>query len=80
MAQVGCADDRVPCCDVDCDIMQMTLQNEMDMDQVLTGEAAANIETNNALWRHTMARKFNEVDPIEAAATETILNGTPRNG
>ena len=76
----GCSDDRQPCCDIDCDVMQTTYQNEIDMDQVLTAEASADIETNSAAWRHIMAQKFREVDPVEAAATETILNGTRRNG
>ena len=75
----GCSDDRVPCCDVDCDIMQTTYQGLMEMDQTLSNESRANIQTNNAAWRHIMAQKYREVDPIEAAATETILNGTARN-
>ena len=76
----GCDDGKLPCCDVDCDQLKLLWQSEIEADQALTGEASANIETNSALWRNTQNRKFAEVNAVEAAATETILNGTRRNG
>ena len=75
----GCDDSKPPCCDVDCDIMQAIWQQEMELDQALTGETSSHIEINSTLWRQTQAMKAKEVDPIEAATTETILNGTRRN-
>lgn len=75
----GCDDGQVPCCDLHCDLVQVVYQNEIEIDQTLVGETSANIETNSALWRNTQNRKFAEVNAVEAAATETILNGTRRN-
>ena len=79
MAEAGCADDRVPCCDIDCDINQLIWQSEIELDQSLAAEASANIETNGALWRQGYARKFTEVGAIEAAVTDVILSGTGIN-
>lgn len=75
----GCADDRKPCCDVDCDVMQMIWQEEIGLDQALTAETSANVETNGAQWRAAYARKFSEVGAIEAAVTDVILSGTGIN-
>lgn len=79
MPEAGCADDRVPCCDLDCDVMQMVWQGEIELDQALSAETAANIETNGALWRQTMNRKFSEVGAIEAAVVDVIISGTGIN-
>lgn len=75
----GCDDGKHPCCDIDCDQMKLLYQQEIEMDQALTGETSANVEANGGLWRSTQNRKFAEVNAVEAAATETILNGTRRN-
>ena len=79
MAGPGCSDERVPCCDIDCDDLQLSTQNLIDMDQVITGEIIADIEANGAGWRQGQLRRFNEVDPMEAAAAEVVLSGTARN-
>ena len=79
MSQVGCADDRTICCDVDCDVMQGIWQEELQVDTALTAETSANIEVNGGLWRQSYARKFSEVGAIEAAVTDVILSGAPIN-
>ena len=76
----GCDDGATLCCDYQCDLMQETLHEEVSVDQALTAEASANIEINAGLWRHVKASKFRDVDPVEAAATDAILNGVPING
>ena len=79
MAGPGCSDDRVPCCDIDCDDLQLSTQNLIDLDQVQTAEIVADGEANSAGWRQAQLIRFKEVDPMESAAAEVVLSGTARN-
>lgn len=79
MAGPGCSDDRVPCCDIDCDIMQIQLKDAIDGHEVLMEESRGNISVGHQVFRQAAGTKFRDVDPLEAAATEAILDGVKRN-
>ena len=79
MENDGCSDDRVPCCDMDCDLMQIHYKDVLDGHTTLMEESRGNIAVGHQVFRQAAGTKFRDVDPIEAAATEAILNGVARN-
>lgn len=55
------------------DCLELLLDEQMSAFDSLSVEAAANASSAHSIVRHSAARKFNQEDPIEAAATEMIL-------
>lgn len=60
-------------CDVTNDICVSVLEEGAQSHQALMGESRANALNAHSVVRHSAARKFNQEDPIEAAAAEMIL-------
>ena len=72
-------DDREICCDIDCDLVQIALKDSTDGHTLLMEETRSNVAIGHQVMRQTASAKFRDVDPIEAAAVEAILNGVARN-
>lgn len=61
------------CGDLDVDIAEQLLEEGAASHTALMTEARGNAESAHSIVRHSAARKFNQEDPIEAAAAEMIL-------
>lgn len=59
--------------DLDVDIAEQALEESALAHTALMTEARGNAESAHSIVRHSAARKFNQEDPIEAAAAEMIL-------
>ena len=59
--------------DIDDDCLQLLLDEQQGSFDALAHESSANIQSANNIVRMSAARKFNQEDPIEAAAAEMIL-------
>ena len=59
--------------DLSDDCLELLLDEQMGAYDALMHEASANAASAHSIVRHSAARKFNQEDPIEAAATEMIL-------
>lgn len=59
--------------DIDNDSLELLLTEEQAAQDMLMKEHEANAESAFSIVRHSAARKFNQEDPIEAAAVEMIL-------
>ena len=59
--------------DMDIDIAEQALEEGALAHTALMTEARGNAESAHSIVRHSAARKFNQEDPIEAAAVEMIL-------
>lgn len=59
--------------DLDDDTLELLLHEQFGAADALMLEAQANLSSAHSIVRHSGARKFNQEDPIEAAATEMIL-------
>lgn len=59
--------------DVADDCTELLLEQALGKGNVLLQETLANGSSAHSIVRHSAARKFNQEDPIEAAATEMIL-------
>ena len=62
--------------DISNDSLELMTEAQMQAWDGLMVEGAGNIQGANSIVRYSAARKFNQEDPIEAAATEMILNKT----
>ena len=62
--------------DITNDICEQLLEDQASMFDILTSEAHGNAQSAHNVVRHAAARKFNQEDPIEAAAVEMILKKT----
>lgn len=63
--------------DVHDDIFQVVMAESMEVHDALLSETSANGSHVHNVTRHFAAQKFNEVDPLEAAAAEVVLRITP---
>ena len=59
--------------DLSNDSLEMLLEQDMGAHDTMMQEHRGNSESAHSIVRHSAARKFNQEDPIEAAATEMIL-------
>jgi hypothetical protein len=59
--------------DLSDDCLEMLLDEQLGADDLLRIESSANIKSAHNVVRLSSARKFNQEDPIEAAAAEMIL-------
>ena len=59
--------------DISEDTLEMLLEEQLQSHDALMGESRGNAISAHSIVRHSAARKFNQEDPIEAAATEMIL-------
>jgi hypothetical protein len=59
--------------DMDIDIAEQMLEETAGAHTALMTEARGNASSAHSIVRHSAARKFNQEDPIEAAAAEMIL-------
>lgn len=62
-----------PVGDLDVDVAEQVLEEGALAHAALMTEARGNAESAHSIVRHSAARKFNQEDPIEAAAAEMIL-------
>lgn len=62
--------------DLSDDCLELLLDEQMGAFDALMHEVTANAASANSIVRHSGARKFNQEDPIEAAAAEMILQKT----
>lgn len=62
--------------DLSDDCLELLLDEQMGAFDSLMHEVTANASSANSIVRHSGARKFNQEDPIEAAAAEMILQKT----
>ena len=62
--------------DISDDCFQLTLEESMQTHSALMAESKGNAMSAHSIVRHSAARKFNQEDPIEAAAAEMILQKT----
>lgn len=62
--------------DLSDDCLELLLDEQMGAFDALMHEVTANASSANSIVRHSGARKFNQEDPIEAAAAEMILQKT----
>lgn len=58
---------------VDSGPAQMVFQSSMESHAALMHDSRANEQNAHSIARHSAVRKFDQVDPIEAAAVEMIL-------
>lgn len=65
---------NVPDGDISFDSLELMTEQQLKMFDHLMGESAGNAQGAHSIVRYSAARKFNQEDPIEAAATEMILN------
>jgi hypothetical protein len=59
--------------DLSDDCFQLTLEESAQAHSALMVESRGNAQSAHSVVRHSAARKFNQEDPIEAAAAEMIL-------
>ena len=59
--------------DISTDCCQLTLEESLQTHSALMAETKGNAGSAHSIIRHSAARKFNQEDPIEAAAVEMIL-------
>jgi hypothetical protein len=59
--------------DIDGDCLELLLESEVETNEAIMAEIAANAESAHSVVRHSGARKFNREDAMEAAAAEKIL-------
>ena len=59
--------------DISEDNCQMILEESLMSHSALMHETRANAQSAHSIVRHAGARKYNMEDPLEAAATEKIL-------
>lgn len=59
--------------DLSGDVCTLLLEECMAAHSALMTESRGNIQGSSSIVRFSGARKFNQEDPIEAAATEMIL-------
>lgn len=62
--------------DVSFDTLELLLESQLGAYDLLGQESTANAMGAHSIVRYSAARKFNQEDPIEAAATEMILQKT----
>lgn len=62
--------------DLSDDSLELLLDESASASDFLMTETLANAQGANSIVRFSGARKFNQEDPIEAAATEMILQKT----
>lgn len=62
-----------PMSDVSNDVCEAALRESIQAHSALMTESRGNAQSAHSVVRHSGARKFNQEDPIEAAATEMIL-------
>lgn len=67
------ADVPVIDCDISTDVAEMQLEEATGAHTALMTESRGNAMSAHSIVRHSAARKFNQEDPIEAAAAEMIL-------
>lgn len=65
--------DNNPNGDLSSDSLELLLEQDMGAHDVMMQEHRGNAESAHNIVRHSGARKFNQEDPIEAAAAEMIL-------
>lgn len=58
---------------VDTGSAEMVFQSSMESHAALMHDTRANEQNAHSIARHSAVRKFDQVDPIEAAAVEMIL-------
>ena len=66
--------DNAPNGDLSNDTLELLLGAQFEAFDNLMVESAGNVSGAHSIVRFSGARKFNQEDPIEAAATEMILN------
>lgn len=59
--------------DLSSDTLELLLEQDMGAHDAMMQEHRGNSESAHNIVRHSGARKFNQEDPIEAAAAEMIL-------
>ena len=64
---------NAPDADLSNDSLELLLEQDMGAHDALMQEAGGNIQSAHNIVRHSGARKYNQEDPIEAAAAEKIL-------
>jgi len=67
------ADESAAVGDLDVDVAEQALEEGALAHTALMTETRANAQSAHSIVRHSAARKFNQEDPIEAAAAEMIL-------
>jgi len=60
--------------DISADVCTLLLEDGMGAHSAMMLESRGNAASAHSIVRFSGARKFNQEDPIEAAATEMILN------
>lgn len=60
-------------CDITGDVATVVLEEATMAHTALMTESRGNAMSAHSIVRHSAARKFNQEDPIEAAAAEMIL-------
>ena len=68
---------NAPDADLSNDSLELLLEQDMGSHDALMLESRGNALSAHSIVRHSAARKFNQEDPIEAAAAEMILQKTP---
>lgn len=66
--------DNAPDGDLSHDSLELALESQLNAFDILAHETAANAQGAHSIVRFSGARKFNQEDPIEAAAAEMILS------
>ena len=61
------------CCDIACDMTSMILEEQAKMHDALMAESRGNASGSHSILRYAASRKYNETDPMEAAAAEMVL-------
>lgn len=59
-------------------VQTQLLTESVQAHQHMMNESKANIQSSNSLVRHIAAKKFDQVDAIEASAVEKVLNVSPK--
>lgn len=62
--------------DIADDAFSFFLENFLETQETLVAESQGNIQSSNSIMRHSASRQLNQVDPIEAACAEMILQLT----
>ena len=68
---------EAPMDDISANCLELTLEQDMQAHSAMMLESRGNAASAHNITRHASARKFNQEDPIEAAAVEMILSGSP---
>lgn len=71
--EIGETDVETTAPDIGNDLSEQLLSNTLSGAADLMLETKANIQNANSIVRLSAARKFNEVDPLEAAAQAKIM-------